>query len=312
MITVSVIICTRNRAESLRDTLASIAKVTVPQDEELELLVVDNGSTDQTQAVFEQASLPQFCNVRLIEELRPGVSHARNTAASHADGDILLFTDDDIRVPKNWITGMIAPIRSGRADAVAGGVKLAPHLQRSWQDVDPWLTSLLATTHTLDPDTPQRMVGANMAVARHVFQQLPPFDPNLDAGSPIGLGGETLFSLQLQNAGFHLAAAFSVVVEHHCNPDRLSRMSYLKATEKVGRSQGYIDYHFKGAPIRPVRHAVELGWRYVKLAVGCLLRYSDTRQPEGLPGWEMALRTQIYHRLQLIDEWGSLRKYTEN
>jgi len=300
MLNVSVIICTRNRAEYLRDTLQSLGAVSIPQGVTAELIVVDNGSADDTQNVVRHRELSQFHGVRLIEEPRPGLSLARNAAVAHANGDILLFTDDDVRLPGNWMSGMIEPIRAGRADAVAGGVELAPHLRRPWQQEHPALISPLACTRDISPGDPDRMVGANMAIAKHVFKKLPPFDPNLDAGSPLGLGGETLFSHQLKAEGFRLTSAFNVTVEHHCHPDRLLRESYLEYAEKVGRSQAYIDYHWHKKPVYPLRLSVGLIRRYTQLLVMRLVRYKELQASEGIPKWEFQLLLWIYYRRQLL------------
>jgi glycosyltransferase involved in cell wall biosynthesis len=304
---VSIIICTRNRASFLRDTLASLQSTRVPEDWCVELLIVDNGSTDRTQEVISNINLAPL-RVRPLEEPQPGVSHAKNTALRHAKGDVLLFTDDDVRVPSEWIPKMTAPVRAEQADAVAGGVQLAPHLERSWQADDPWITSPLATTAVLDADEPQRLVGANMALSKDVFEYIPRFDPNLGPGSDLGLGEETLLTHQIKRHGFEIASAFDVTVEHHCAAHRLSRTSYLQAAEKIGRSQGYIDYHWNHASVRPLQLLAELGVHYGKLAVGRLLRSHELRT-EGLPRWEMALLTEIYHRRQLFIERKRARKY---
>jgi len=271
------------------------------------MIVIDNASRyDVSEAVADVDLTPM--EVRCIREDRPGLAIARNTGVKHARGSILLFTDDDVRLPANWLHEMTEPIRNGEADAVAGAVTLAPYLHRPWQVENPWLTSPLATTHTLDPDKPQRMVGANMAIAREVLKHVPPFDPNLGAGSKLGMGEETLLSHQIKDEGFRLVGVFHAAVEHHCREDRLTRANYLKAAARIGRSQGYIDYHWKHASYRPARLVAGITWRYGKLFLGRALRRGDL-QPEGLPGWEMTLLTQIYHRRQILTEYGSARKY---
>lgn len=299
---ISILICTKDRADSLCGTLQSFTGISVPEGCTAELIVVDNGSADHTKEVVHQCQIPQLDSVYLVEEPQPGLNNARNTAVAQASGGVLLFTDDDVRVPSNWIAGMTRPILQGTADAVAGGVTLAPHLQRSWQKRNPALTSPLAATCDIAPYNPNRMVGANMAVAHHVFKELPPFDPNLDAGTSIGLGGDTLFSLQLQDAGFRLTSAFDVAVEHHCDPDRLSRESYLEYAEKVGRSEAYIDYHWRQRTASSMRLYAGLARRYGALITKRLTHYQDVREPEGIPPWEFRLLMNIYYRLQLLTE----------
>ena len=302
MATISVVICTRDRADFLRETLASIAEVKVPEAEVAELVIVDNGSTDHTQDVVERCALGPFESIRCIEEKRPGLSHARNTAVVATEGEIVLFTDDDVRVPTNWISGMIEPIRAGRADAVAGGVELAPHLQRPWQEKYPGLTSPLACTRNISSDDPERMVGANMALAREVLEQVPPFDTNLGAGSQLGMGEETLLAYQIKDEGFRLVVAFDVSVEHHCHPDRLLRDSYLEYAEKIGRSQAYIDYHWYKKPVDTLRLCAGLVRRYARLVMMRMVRYEELQALEGIPEWEFQLLFRIYYRRQLLTQ----------
>ena len=118
---VSIIISTRNRADSLRETLASLKTVMVPADTAVELIVVDNASTDRTPQVIG-AFNPSHISLRYVRESRPGLSRSRNAGLAASAGDIVLFTDDDVRAPGNWIDGMCRKITTGDADAVAGGV----------------------------------------------------------------------------------------------------------------------------------------------------------------------------------------------
>ena len=257
---ISIIICTRNRADDLRATLRSIGETQVPNDVRAELLVVDNGSTDETPAVLQKQAFSNMA-FRWMQEPTPGLSHARNTALGNARGEVLLCTDDDVRVPSNWIHGMTKPICDGTADAVAGGVRLAPHLQQPWMRSRN--TGILAETRGINPSEPDRLVGANMAFHRRVLNLVPGFDPRLGAGA-LGMGEETLFSYQLRAAGFSLASAFDIEVEHHCDENRFTAQALRNAWIAVGRSAGYIDYHWRHqspyndvSPTLPTR----LSWR---------------------------------------------------
>lgn len=306
---ISVVICTRNRAEALQDTLRSLCSVQVPADWSVELIVVDNGSSDRTSDMLDTFDMPEI-HVRICEEPRKGLSRARNKALRAARGKVILFTDDDVRLPRKWIEGMATPILSGDADAVAGGVELAPHLQRPWQHVDAWLATPLATTKALDSADPERLVGANMAIRKQVFDVIGGFDTNLGAGSKLGMGEETLLSHQIKHFGFRVMSAFDVAVEHHCGIERLSRESYLQAVAQIGRSQGYIDYHWKGCDIRPVKLLASIGTSYLEIMAGRAL-FKGSIGSEALPGWEMARLSQIYHNWQLLQEWGKPRQYEQ-
>lgn len=242
----SIIICTRNRAESLRATLETIGKSSVPEGWTVELLVVDNGSSDHTADVVRRASIP-LMPVKHILEPRAGKSHAYNTGISTAAGDVLLFADDDVRVPANWIEGMCRPILHGDADAVAGGVVFPRHIGRQLQ-MSPLKERLgwVASTHELDPRCPCRMVGANMAFHRRVLAKVPRFDTELGPG-PEGLGNfeDTMFSWQLLAAGYKLVGALDVAVEHHFDLTRLARENLMDLARKMGRSHAFVFYHWR-------------------------------------------------------------------
>jgi glycosyltransferase involved in cell wall biosynthesis len=247
---VSIIICTRNRADSLRDTLASIGGCDVPVDLPAELLVVDNGSTDHTRRVVEQAKLANV-SLRYVMERNEGQCHARNRGLGESVGQVILFTDDDVRVPLNWIEGMCRRILRGESDAIAGGVQIPPELLQGISAIHP---AWLASTGDLNAAEPGRLVGANMAFGRRVLGRVPEFDVELGPGA-LGFHDETLFSLQLGRAGYRLSAALDVVVEHHFDPARLDRQGVLGIAERAGRSEAYVDYHWRHRKIAFSRDA---------------------------------------------------------
>lgn len=245
--TISIIICTRNRAESLRSTLRSLGAVAVPPGWAVELLVVDNGSTDSTPRAVREAALANVA-VRYAFEAKEGQCRARNTGLAQISGEIILFTDDDVRLPTNWIEGMCRPIESGQADAVAGGVvfpaDIASTLSKSpYASIRSWL----ASTEELDRDSPYRMVGANMAFHRRILKEVPQFDVELGPGA-LGFADETLFSEQLCAAGYRLIGALDVAIEHHFEVSRLNAERILELARKMGRSSAFMHHHWSHRP----------------------------------------------------------------
>lgn len=236
----TVLIVTRNRAADLKQTLDAMSVVRIPEGMEVELLVVDNGSSDSTAEVVK-AHQGNGYEVRYLLETRRGKSNGLNLGISEARGDVVIFTDDDVRPPADWIEGMCEPILSGRADVVAGGMKLAPHLLR------PWMTSThrswLAASEWLTPGDPESLVGANMAVSKNVFKKVPGFDPELGGGG-LGFCEDGLFASQLKAAGFRFADRFDICIEHHLDPSRLTRSAWLEAAEKRGLSHAYRGHHW--------------------------------------------------------------------
>ena len=244
---VTVIICTRNRADSLRETLASIGQCVVPPHLAAELLVVDNGSTDRTAQVVREAKLTRL-PVRYLAEPAPGLSRARNAALRASAADMVLFTDDDVRVPADWIGGMCRLMTSGLADAVIGGVRFPAHYEpllarEPFRSKRGWL----ASNESGDLSESRNMVGANMAFNRRVIETLGGFDPELGAGA-LGFYEESIFSWRLTEAGLRMAPAPDVWVEHHFDFSRLTRPTILGMAERMGRSEAYVSYHWHHDP----------------------------------------------------------------
>jgi glycosyltransferase involved in cell wall biosynthesis len=91
---VSVVIPTLNRAEMLATTIERIENQTVGRDI-YEVLVVDNNSSDHTQAVISQKAA-LYPNLKSFSQVKPGAAATRNIGIRAATGDVVLFIDDDI------------------------------------------------------------------------------------------------------------------------------------------------------------------------------------------------------------------------
>jgi glycosyltransferase involved in cell wall biosynthesis len=301
----SIIIASRNRAASLRATLASIAATTLPEPTRTELILVDNGSTDDTLATMSAFEAPSLA-VQVLREPRPGKVRALTRGLEAATGDMLLFTDDDVRVPPDWVAGMCAPLLAGTADAVAGAVRLAPPLRRPW--LNALQSALLAeTTGVFGPDGPSRLVGANMALHRRVFEVLS-FDPQLGPGAR-GLEEDTLLGLQLKAHGYRVAGAPDTVVVHVPGTDRLRRGAFLSALDKLGRSQAYVNYHWRHERASVARSALAAAYWGLYLAGWRVTQRLPSTSDEGISPDEMhPAFAQAYHR-EMLTLAGTPRRY---
>ena len=165
----SIAICTRNRAASLARTLESLAAMAVPEGLQWEVIVVDNGSSDDTQDVVHRFRdrLP----LRSEYEAAPGLSNARNCAVAAARGAYILWTDDDVLVDRRWLAAYVKAFR-GSPEAVLFGGKIIPLLEEPavpWlRDCWPLVGSVYACRDFGDeplPIVPERIpYGANYAV----------------------------------------------------------------------------------------------------------------------------------------------------
>ena len=285
---VSVVICTRDRRDDLKGMLEHLARAAVPQDWRVELLIVDNGSSDDTKEVAAQAVLPNL-HKRYVFEPRKGKGHAYNAALRTARGKVFLFTDDDVHVPVNWIEDMCRPILEGSADAVQGGVRIAAHLDR------PWLKGMLRTWVASVEDPEQRppgLVGANMAFGRKAVAVAAPFDLRLGPGAA-GYFDDTVFGWAVERAGLKILYLPAVAAEHNFDPDRLELSAFMGAARRMALSRAIVDRESEPAPPRP--SLLDLVAQLPGLAVRSLTqlaRYAIHREPD--PGFVFR-----YYRLKL-------------
>lgn len=235
-IDVSILIPTRDRCDDLRLTLEHLGRVAVPAGWRVELLVVDNGSSDDTKAVAMSADLPNV-EFRYLYDGRKGKSHAFQTGLAEAGGRAVLFTDDDVHVPANWIEAMCGPILNGTADTVQGGVRIAPHLERPWLKgvLRIWAASVEDPVHR-----PQGLVGANMATSREAIAIAGPFDLRLGPGAS-GYFEDTVFGWAVERAGLRILYLPDVAVEHNFDPDRLQISAFMGAARRMAISRALVD-----------------------------------------------------------------------
>jgi glycosyltransferase involved in cell wall biosynthesis len=243
---ITVGICTFNRAESLRRTLNSLAAMEVPSDLGWELVVVNNNSTDHTDAVIRQdhGRLP----IRWEFEKRPGHSNARNRAIDAARGDYIVWTDDDVVVDPGWLSAYREAFRRWPEAAVFGG-RIVPRLE---PPIPKWVAESVcvlggpyAVREFGDAVRPLSILedrlpfGANFAV-RATEQRAFRYDPNLGL-TPSGrrLADETDVITRILTAGatgYWLPTA-SV---HHCiGPERQTIRYIAKFFEGWGETEAY-------------------------------------------------------------------------
>jgi glucosyl-dolichyl phosphate glucuronosyltransferase len=180
---VSVVIATRNRAHLIADAIRAV-RAQEPDSPPFELIVVNNGSTDDTAHAIERA-VAGDPRVQVVAEPRPGVSHGRNTGIAHARGEIVAFTDDDIRVSSRWVQAIVDGFQAYRdADALGGPVHpVWPFHPPHWLHREAW-APLAIVDYGAEPiivsrQRPLCLIGANLAIRKSAFQRVGFFSPEL-------------------------------------------------------------------------------------------------------------------------------------
>jgi glucosyl-dolichyl phosphate glucuronosyltransferase len=230
-ISVSVIICSYNRCQSLAKTLESVAASTFSRPLEWEVLVVDNNSTDKTRDLAQDFCRRYPNNFRYIFEAQQGKSHALNTGIREARGEVLAFTDDDVTVEPTWLENLTANLL-GHEWVGAGGRVFAEQgvVFPSWLALKGRYTMagllVLLDRGSVAGELNEAPFGANMAFRKTMFEKYGGF--RTDLGPPPKLRGEdTEFCLRLMKTGERLRYEPSAIVYHAVPANRLTKKYFL-------------------------------------------------------------------------------------
>lgn len=283
---VTVVVPTRDRAEYLGDCLDALLGLSYPR---YEILVVDNAPGTATTADLVRGRFGHVRHLRYLREDRQGASHARNRGIQEAAGQILAFTDDDIRVDPEWLTALVGGFAAAPDVACVTGLvlpaalEIEPHL---W--VEEWLggdKTFKRRVYDLDqhrgssPLYPYSLgafgAGASMAFTASALNTLGGFDPVLGPGSPAGGGEDLDLFFRVLAAGMRLVCEPAAIGRHVPRPDY---RGLLRQVERNG--VGFTAVLTKCLLDRPIR-IVDLAAK-VPLGLLCLLRSRSrsTRQAD--------------------------------
>lgn len=176
----TIIICSRNRADEITGCLPGVIEQT-RQFSDVEVLVVDNGSTDNTKEVVARFAA-DFPALRYVFEPTPGLCQARNRGRGEADGEILAYIDDDAVLKTNWIKNVRQHFIEKKSDCLAGKVTAELEGDAPFPIDDTMLWFFTATKFGEQGKFikyPEHPVGCNMAFRAEVFDRAGGFDTNL-------------------------------------------------------------------------------------------------------------------------------------
>lgn len=213
---ISVIIPTRDRAEMLDGCLRSLAGQHV-----LEILVIDDGSTDDTRQVAHRHGA--VC----VSQPPSGLNAARNRGVAEAKGQILVFVDDDIYASEDWASAIADAFRVTRCDALGGKILLHFETPKpKW--LHPKIYIHLSGQDFGDNLRPMTIyeipIGANCAVTRTALQSIGGFTEGLDReGTSLLSNGDKDFFFRLHRAGGRIIYAPKMCVHHRVPASRLNK-----------------------------------------------------------------------------------------
>lgn len=309
----TILICTYNRATYLAETLDSIAGLETPDGVAWDVLVVDNNSSDETRSVVESRILGYPVVLRYLFEGTQGKSNALNTGMRATPARVIVFTDDDVRVPAGWLEAAVRPLFQ-RTDLEYTGGPVQPIWggpRPNWLDERGNLGGTIAVKdHGPDPfvfeDRWKTPLGVNMAVRRSLIERIGGFRPELGRNGKSLLGQEQAEFFYRSRAararGLYVPA---MVLEHLVPASRLTP-SYFRRW-----------WYWKGvshARLHRIHNCTELGLDLNNVPrVARIPRFLFSNALSHLAGWLSALvmgqpQRRAEHFLMLAYTLGYVRE----
>jgi glycosyltransferase involved in cell wall biosynthesis len=236
---ISVLVATHNGSITIGRFLDALAALEPPCCN-WEVVVVDNGSTDDTMEVLRryEKRLP----LHIFEQPIRGKNRALNEGLKYVRGDVIVLTDDDVLPDRQWLI-KIWESTSKNPDSDLFGGRILPF----WERYPPrWLESAIpfsAAFGITPPDLkagpiePGRIWGGNMFVRRRVFEA--GFRFNEQVGPSVGnyiMGGEIELTLRIAAAGYSTCWCPDVQVRHIISKEQLTRKWLLRRAYRHGKS----------------------------------------------------------------------------
>jgi GT2 family glycosyltransferase/DNA-binding beta-propeller fold protein YncE len=222
---VSVVVCAHDAAETIEECLTSLAALTYPN---VEIIVVNDGSRDGTAAIARAQT-----GVRVIDVPKGGLSVARNVGLAAASGEIVAYTDADVRVDPDWLNYLVHTFLTEDVVGV-GGPNVVP-------EEDGWMAQCVARapggpTHVLlDDRVAEHIPGCNMAFRRDALLSVGGFNPVF-----VRAGDDVDICWRLQARGLRLGFAPAALVWHH---HRTTIEGFWRQQVGYGEAEAWLHVH---------------------------------------------------------------------
>lgn len=270
-IEISIIICTYNREKYIFQTLEHIACNEFPADK-YEIILINNNCTDRTAELCQKfhRDFPQI-NFRYFIESQQGLSFARNRGIQEAQGDILLFLDDDAFMQKGYLQRLSAYLQAYPNAAAFGGKIIpayesghTPHWMSRW--TYSWVSAIDKGTKVCLFKGNAYPIGANMGFRRTA---IPPegFNTALGRNKNNLMGGEEKDVFNRMKAQGALIYYFPDIEVSHIIPEKRTTREYIKQMALgIGKSE-----RIRTLNISPATYYKRLISEAIKWGASCLL-----------------------------------------
>ncbi|MGB3724790.1 MAG: glycosyltransferase [Glaciecola sp.] len=249
----TIAICTWNRAEELKRLLNEFEKCVLPANCDVNLLIVDNNSTDNTKQVVSNAKLP--FQIDYFLEKRQGLSFARNTALEQSKNNWILFTDDDVSIKPSWVANWCDAISKLAPEIAFAGGAVSPRFLKT-PSIEQIESIPMIGTGFCGIDLPQDYkisidnaifpMGANFAINKAIVNDKK-FNTLLGvSGNKRLLGEEHVYMRELVMENKNGEWVEGVELEHIIPEERLLASSLKQQLVGMGRTKVLEDLEFNG------------------------------------------------------------------
>jgi glycosyltransferase involved in cell wall biosynthesis len=251
---ISVVIPTHNRASLLRRTLESLARARLPANTEIEVVVVDNASTDDTRTAVQSTAVGFPYPLRCVYEAHPGRSWALNAGIDNCQGDIVAMIDDDEECDEHWFEVIVDAF----ADPALGFLT-GPYRPRWGASPPSWLPMRPSAVigwvdggdkiKTFGVDYNGVLMGGNAAVRRELLLATGGYATHLGRtpGKRLMSAEDYNMQLRLEKLGARGLYRPDLVIYHYVPPERMTFGYHIRWHLWNGVSMGIHDREFPQA-----------------------------------------------------------------
>lgn len=313
MTDISIIIPTLNRQEDLKNCLISLVRQDFASNQ-YEILVVDNGSTDSTKEITEEAiALFPRHRISYIYEPEPGLLSGRHRGASETQGDILIFIDDDIEADKNWLASIHTSFQDDSVQLVGGRnlpkYETNPPEWLDWFWIDHPYGKICGELSLLDFGEDIKEIdanyvwGLNFSIRRQAILKLGGFHPDC---IPQRLqhfqgDGETGLTIKANKLGYKAVYQPKALVWHQVTIQRMTYQYFERRYFYQGVCDSYTEIRQQGylprqSTIAQLKQVIKYPLKQIKNQMFSLFSPTEKRN-------QQALRSQLGQSYQLGHEF---------
>ncbi|MEW6747493.1 MAG: glycosyltransferase [Planctomycetota bacterium] len=259
---VSVVICSHDSAEVIVPTVEALALQELPEGLPYEVILVDNNCTDDTVELVRRHWNSSVGELRVIEETRPGIIHARRRGVLEARHDIIVFADDDNILARDWIRRAVAIFAAKpRAGAVGGyNEPLVDGEKPEWFERYQAVYACGTQAPRSGPVTRTRkmLFGAGLAIRTHVVRSILTEGPPLvlvgRTGKQLLRGDDSEICMRCVLKGWELWYESSLCLKHHLLPRRVTWDYIRQARQRGAAAQLILGVYQRIIDGRPPRY----------------------------------------------------------